>query len=297
MAHYACDCWDAELLSSYGWIECVGCADRSAFDLNNHTKATNVKLCAEKKLPEPRTEDVVELVLNKGPIGKSFKQDAKNVTEYLGALAADQIEKLEKSMEEKGSYDVEVKDKTFSITKDMISKVKRFQRKVHVEEVIPSVIEPSFGIGRIMYCLFEHNFIVREGDEQRTYFSLPPLVAPIKCSVLPLSNNPDFNPIVKELSIKLTAAEVSHKVDDSSGSIGRRYARTDEIAVPFGITVDFDSLKTNTVTLRERDSTGQIRIPLSDVPQVVRNLSAGQIKWEEDVVTKYPKFEGQEATK
>ena len=47
---------------------------RSAFDLNNHTKATNVKLCAEKKLPEPRTEDVVELVLNKGPIGKSFKQ-------------------------------------------------------------------------------------------------------------------------------------------------------------------------------------------------------------------------------
>ena len=81
------------------------------------------------------------------------------------------------------------------------AKVKRFQRKVHVEEVIPSVIEPSFGIGRIMYCLFEHNFIVREGDEQRTYFSLPPLVAPIKCSVLPLSNNPDFNPIVKELSM------------------------------------------------------------------------------------------------
>ena len=78
--------------------------------------------------------------------------------------------------------------------------MKRFQRKVHVEEVIPSVIEPSFGIGRIMYSLFEHNFIVREGDEQRTYLSLPPLVAPIKCSVLPLSNNPDFNPIVKELS-------------------------------------------------------------------------------------------------
>ena len=48
---------------------------------------------------------------------------------------------------------------------------------------------------------------------------------------------------------------------------------------------------------RERDSTGQVRIPLSDVPQVVRNLSAGLIKWEEDVVTKYPKFEGQEVTK
>ena len=61
-------------------------------------------------------------------------------------------------------------------------------------------------------------------------------------------NDPPF--ITTTTCRKLTAAEVSHKVDDSSGSIGRRYARTDEIAVPFGITVDFDSLKTNTVTLR-----------------------------------------------
>lgn len=62
----------------------------------------------------------------------------------------------------------------------------------------------------------------------------------------------------------LTKAEVSHKVDDSSGSIGRRYARTDEIAIPYGITVDFDTLKEpHSVTLRERDSTGQVRILVS----------------------------------
>lgn len=62
----------------------------------------------------------------------------------------------------------------------------------------------------------------------------------------------------------LTKVEVSHKVDDSSGSIGRRYARTDEIAIPYGITVDFDTLKEpHSVTLRERDSTGQVRIPVS----------------------------------
>ena len=62
----------------------------------------------------------------------------------------------------------------------------------------------------------------------------------------------------------LTDADVSHKVDDSSGSIGRRYARTDEISIPFGLTVDFDSLKEpHTVTLRERDSMGQVRIPVS----------------------------------
>lgn len=53
MAHYACDCWDAECQTSYGWIECVGCADRSCYDLNQHSKATGTRLVAEKPLDEP----------------------------------------------------------------------------------------------------------------------------------------------------------------------------------------------------------------------------------------------------
>ena len=59
---------------------------------------------------------------------------------------------------------------------------------------------------------------------------------------------------------KLTQNGVIHKVDDSSGSIGRRYARTDEIAIPFGITIDFDTVTSNSVTLRERDTTRQVRV-------------------------------------
>ena len=66
-----------------------------------------------------------------------------------------------------------------------------------------------------------------------------------------------------ELERDLASFDVTHKVDDSSGSIGRRYARTDEIAIPFGVTIDFDTLKEpHTVTLRERDSMSQIRIPV-----------------------------------
>lgn len=145
------------------------------------------------------------------------------------------------------------------------------------------------------------------------WLALPPEVAPIACSVLPLSNNPEFTPYLEELCEQLyysanyipsrcqalhycglaciiitllqcmggmdcttttslllsllvylvardlTKHGVSHKVDDGSGSIGRRYARTDEIAIPFGITVDFDTLKSNTATLRERNTTKQIR--------------------------------------
>jgi len=293
MAHYARDCWDAELLTSYGWVECVGCADRSAFDLTQHTNATGVKLCAEKKLAAPVTQHVTEIQPVKGPLGKAFKKEAKAVTERLAALTLEEVEKMEAELEG-GMAALDLGGSKVELSKEMVT-VKRYQKTVHVEEIIPSVIEPSFGIGRVMYALFEHNFKVREGDENRTYFSLPPVIAPIKCSLLPLSNNPDFNPMVAQISQALTQADISHRTDDSSGSIGKRYARTDEVAVPYGITVDFDSLKApHSVTLRERDTTTQIRIGVTEVADVVRQLATGRTDWTK-VTQKFPKFEAQEA--
>ncbi|XP_012288740.1 glycine--tRNA ligase [Orussus abietinus] len=296
MAHYATDCWDAECLTSYGWIECVGCADRSAYDLTQHTKATGVKLVVLKKLAEPRTIELTEATPYKNILGKAFKKNAKVVTHALATLDKDSIEAMEKDISENGKYNLTLSDGTVvKIAKDMVS-IRRYQKTEHVEEIIPSVIEPSFGIGRVMYALFEHNFRTRVGDEQRTFLSLPPTIAPLKCSVLPLSTNAEFVPFVKKLSQELTKVDVSHKVDTSSGSIGRRYARTDEIAIPFGITVDFDSLKTpHSATLRERDSMQQVRINLEELPGVVRDLAYGKTMWEE-VEAKYPKFEQQETT-
>ncbi|XP_069692065.1 glycine--tRNA ligase [Periplaneta americana] len=294
MAHYACDCWDAEMLTSYGWVECVGCADRSAFDLTQHTKATGVRLAAEKKLSEPKVVDVTEPQTNKGAIGKAFKKDAKVIMDHLTTLDKEGLVDMEKALADSGAYTINVGGSEFKLTSDMVS-VKRHQKTVHVEEIIPSVVEPSFGIGRIMYALFEHNFKMREGDEQRTFLSLPPVVAPLKCSVLPLSNNAEFQPFIKQLSQDLTRLDVSHKVDDSSGSIGRRYARTDEIAIPFGVTIDFDSLKSpHSATLRERDSMAQVRIPLDVLPGVVRDLAYGKTTWNA-VESKFPKFEQQES--
>uniref|UniRef100_A0A915Q5H2 Glycine--tRNA ligase n=1 Tax=Setaria digitata TaxID=48799 RepID=A0A915Q5H2_9BILA len=87
MAHYACDCWDAEILTSYGWIECVGVADRACYDLLQHSKATGEKLVAEKLLAEPKIIQVVEAVPNKAVIGKIYKTDAKQVSNgFLIAL-------------------------------------------------------------------------------------------------------------------------------------------------------------------------------------------------------------------
>jgi len=159
---------------------------------------------------------------------------------------------------------------------------------------VPSVVEPSFGIGRIMYAVFEHNYKCRDGDEARAYFTLPPTVAPVKCSVLPLSGNEQFAPFVQKIRDSLRGSGVSHRVDDSSGSIGRRYARTDEIAIPFGVTVDFDTVNVSppSVTLRERDSTAQVRVPVSEVGSVVRDLSDMKTTWA-DVTKVYPIFQGQ----
>ena len=290
MAHYACDCWDGELLTSYGWIECVGCADRSAFDLTVHSKATGVSLNAEKKLDEPRMEEVVEMQPNKGAMGKAFKKEAKTIMDQLANLSLEDITNYESELNANGQFNFK---ENVTITKDMVN-IKKESKTVHVEKIIPSVVEPSFGIGRIMYSIFEHNFKVREGDEQRTYFSLPATIAPVKASVLPLSNNPDFSPIVKMISKSLTEAEVSHKVDDSSGAIGKRYARTDEVSIPYGICVDFDSLQEpHTATLRERDSMLQVRMPIEDIPGVIARLSNDRISWKE-ITEKYPKFDQQE---
>lgn len=223
MAHYACDCWDAEIKTSFGWVECVGCADRSCFDLQQHSKATNVRLVSEKLLPAPKTVDFVEVLPQKAVIGKEFKKDGKLVTDTLAALPADRVAEMEKAFEQGATFKLDCgSGKEVEVRKDMVQ-VKRGQKTVHVEEVVPGVIEPSFGVGRILYSLFEHNFRVREGDEQRTFLSLPPIVAPLKCSVLPLSGNADFVPLVTRVSNDLRNCDISHKVDDSGGSIGKRF--------------------------------------------------------------------------
>ena len=77
-------------------------------------------------------------------------------------MGKQEVEQVEKQLSDKGECTVEADGKEFRLTKEMMSGVKRYQKKVHVEEFTPSVVEPSFGIGRIMYAVFEHNFAVRK---------------------------------------------------------------------------------------------------------------------------------------
>lgn len=290
MAHYAQDCWDCEIETSYGWVEIVGHADRACYDLDCHSKATNTELLGSRPLAEPREVSKTFVLPDKKKLGKDLKKDCKLLCDYLDTLNEEQRQDLHHQYDDdKTVLVVDVGSKVLEVPKDSIAF--KIDTKMTVEEKFaPHVIEPSFGIGRAVYCIFEHCFRKRPDDEKRTYFDFPCMIAPVKTSILPLvSNNEELSRHVYELKSKLNKEGVSSKIDDSSQTIGRRYARTDECGIPFAITVDNDTLKENTVTLREIHTTKQVRIPIDDLSIVILNLSKGIITWQ-DCQEKYPNF-------
>jgi glycyl-tRNA synthetase len=168
MAHYAADCWDAELQSSYGWIECVGCADRSAYDLTVHAKKTGAPLNVRQKRDEPLKVEEWQIDLDKKKSGPKFKKDAKAIEAALDGLSQEIREKLSLELTDKGKIDLEVPglEKKVELEKDLVTIEKR-TRVEHMREFTPNVIEPSFGIGRILYTLMEHAYWYRDGTEER----------------------------------------------------------------------------------------------------------------------------------
>ncbi|ODV78527.1 glycyl-tRNA synthetase [Suhomyces tanzawaensis NRRL Y-17324] len=282
MAHYAADCWDAELQTSYGWIECVGCADRSAYDLSVHSARTNEKLVVRQALPEPVTVEKLEIEISKKKFGPKFRKDAGTIEKWLLARTECELEDLGKELKENGKIVVQVDslpEKT-ELDTDLI-KIEKVTRTEHIREFTPNVIEPSFGIGRILYSIFEHQFWTRPGDADRGVLSLPPLVAPTKVLLVPLSSTAELQPMVKKVSSYLRKQQVPFKVDDSSASIGKRYARNDELGTPFGITIDFESIKDDSVTLRERDSTKQVRGSFEDIIKAIKEITYNGVSWAE----------------
>ncbi|CAE6369124.1 unnamed protein product [Rhizoctonia solani] len=293
MAHYAADCWDAEIQSSYGWIECVGCADRSAYDLSVHSKRTGQALVASQALAEPIVTERAVAEYNKKTFGKTFGKDMPAILEVLNKYDDEELMKLKNEIEA-GDATVALADgRTFTLNKDLVT-VERKTFKQSVREFTPNVIEPSFGIGRILYSLLEHSYWRREQDVARGVLSFPTCVAPTKVLLVPISANTAFLPLIKEISAKLRAAGISARVDDSSATIGKRYSRNDELGTPYGITIDFASVQKNTVTLRERDTTDQRIGRVDEVISVVADLVAGNISWPA-ACTKLPAYDGVQA--
>eukprot|EP01117_Protostelium_nocturnum_P000770 TRINITY_DN1096_c0_g1_i1.p1 TRINITY_DN1096_c0_g1~~TRINITY_DN1096_c0_g1_i1.p1 ORF type:complete len:632 (-),score=175.70 TRINITY_DN1096_c0_g1_i1:62-1957(-) len=280
MAHYAADCWDAEILNSYGWTECVGIADRSAYDLNAHSAATKQSLTAFVEFKEgPKMIETIFPKLDKGKIGKALGKKQANLVQFLTNLDQETAEKLEKDLQTNGSVKITLGEEEYEVKKEYILEWTREKKNVSGAKITPGVIEPSFGIGRILYSVLEHAYWCRENDEQRAVLSLPPTIAPVKVTLFPLQSKQ--NEALPQYANLLTDYNISFRVDDTGASIGKRYSRADEIGIPFGITVDFASQTDKSVTLRERDSTAQVRVPFDSLAVVLNKLISGRANWEQ----------------
>ncbi len=130
------------------------------------------------------------------------------------------------------------------------------------ERYLPYVIEPSSGVDRTLLAVLVDAYDEEAGEkETRFVLRIKPEIAPVKVAILPLSRNEKLLPMAKEVS-GLLRPHFMTQYDDAQ-SIGRRYRRQDEIGTPYCVTIDFQSLEDNQVTIRERDSMQQVRVPVS----------------------------------
>ena len=137
------------------------------------------------------------------------------------------------------------------------------------EHIIPYVIEPSMGVDRCFLTLLIDSYVEEEvRGEKRVLMRLKSELAPVKVAVLPLSRNEQLVPTGQRVWDALRP-HFTTQYDDAQ-SIGRRYRRQDEIGTPFCVTVDFDTLEDDSVTIRERDSMEQSRVPIANLANVLR---------------------------
>jgi len=268
MAHYAADCWDAEALLSYGWTEITGIADRGCWDLSRHAEFSGTDLTHFKMYDTPRETEVERIKAKRRELGPRFKADAGRIASLIEAMTPADIVGGRLVLDPDGEA-LEVGDDLFEVV--------TVREKVSGERVVPHVIEPSYGLDRIFYTVLEHAY---EYDAAKDYavLRLKPEVAPVKVGVFPLMEKDGLDEVAREIHRSIH----SHRVEayyDGSGTIGRRYARMDEIGTPWCITVDYEALEgehKGTVTIRDRDTSLQKRIPIGDCGRIVGELLEGK---------------------
>ena len=247
MAHYSSDCWDGEINTSLGWVEVIGVAHRGDYDLSAHGNASS----KEFRVPIPGTEEEAEVWRpDIGKLGKEFRGNAKLILEAI------------KDIELKPGIALNIDGESIVLDESYMDlKVERKSQMVY-----PNVVEPSFGLDRILYCLLESSWNV-EGE--REWISLPQDTSPYDLLVAPLMTKDGLD----EKAHEIMKAAIDVGVDayyDEEGSIGRRYARADEIGIFYSMTIDHQTLEDGTITLRQRDSKNQSRIPIEDALNRVR---------------------------
>lgn len=259
MAHYAADCWDVEIKTLAGWIECAGIADRTTYDLTAHSKDINANV---RKVIPPKK--IYTVVLDRKSLGRELKSRFKLFEEHINGLTQEYIAGAMKN----GELFEEFDGRGYTLPLK--------ERTTDCEFFIPRVVEPSFGISRILYALVEQSFTVRD---DRVVLSLRPKMCYLHCVISFMKYLGEFSPLLDELRKQLRQKSIRFRINDRTCSIGRRYSSCDELGVPFFVTFDFETLDNSTVTIRERDSTSQIRVHTVLVPGILDDLISENVTW------------------
>ena len=266
MAHYAEDCWDCEILGEHGWIECVGIANRTCHDLLSHEKHSNSKsLRAWREFDEVKVENKEVLAPKTSVLGPMFRGKA--------GLVLSALENLENMPDLPFNLDLD-DGSNVQITGEMVEK-KMINNSIAGEWFTPHVIEPAFGIDRIIWHILDHAYeeIEKEG-EKYNLLKLKESVAPADVIILPLFEKDGMGVEARKLNSQINQMKGVKCLIDSSKSIGRRYARADEIGVPWAITVDHQTLDDGTFTVRRRDDQKQIR---TDINQLLILINSNMV--------------------
>lgn len=273
MAHYAADCWDAEVRTErFGWIEVVGIADRTNYDLGAHKELSRADLTAFVQYDKSKEKVETKFELDMGVVGPKYKGKANEILKAAAAFGS----KERDFFIEHEYVEFEVAGEKIRLgRKELV--LKEEKRTVTGEKIIPHVIEPSYGIDRIIYSVLE--FAYREEGDRR-YLRLENSLAPVQVAVFPLVSKEELLTVASTIFERLKNSGLT-AVYDEDGSIGRRYARVDEIGVPYAVTVDFDGLEDETVTIRERDSTRQVRVEAKKLEKTLMDLLDGGMRFKE----------------
>jgi len=165
----------------------------------------------------------------------------------------------------------------FDLTKH--AKVSGKDMSVHVEgrKIVPHVFEVSMGVDRLFFAILEHCFREKSGEKDWEWFAFPPEIAPYHVAVFPLIKKDGLDERAREIadSLRRSGIDVDYR---ESGSIGRRYARADEIGIPYAITIDYETKEKETVTLRYRNDGKQERIKINELESKVKeNIKKGRV--------------------
>jgi glycyl-tRNA synthetase len=269
-AHYATQCFDQEVhVDRWGWIEVSGHAYRTDYDLSCHMKTSGADLRVYKEYETPVEEEQLVLKPIMAKLGPAFKAEAAKVAELLSKAPAEEVAT---ALEKNGCYMVEnyriLPEHVDVNHKKTVSRGKRF---------IPHVVEPSFGSDRLFYVALEYAYRVKD---DRVVMSFPRTIAPTQVGVYPLVSKDGIAEKAREVHQLLLNEGFAVELDET-GSIGRRYARADEAGVPLGITVDYDTLKDGTVTIRDRDTWQQVRSPINDLAELLHKYFQEKINFKD----------------